>query len=99
MNKTYKAISISDIYLMAKGHTSFDEFEQKIKSTLTGLPITQVIDVDIEIRLVEDQHQGYENNIKFWERLSESCSDVEVNDPMSEEELDMIKNVCKNKLS
>lgn len=35
------------------------------------------------------------NDINFWKRLEMFMSDVQVNDPMSEEEQVMIFNICK----
>jgi hypothetical protein len=46
MNKI-KSIDLIKLYLLAKDCTDFDEFEQLIKSKLTGRPITVVIDCEI----------------------------------------------------
>jgi len=37
--------------------------------------------------------------LNFWERLEMFISNVEVNDPMSEEEKEMIISVCKSKIT
>jgi len=37
--------------------------------------------------------------INFWKRLESFVSNVQINDPMSEEEKDMILNICKEEAS
>lgn len=40
----------------------------------------------------------YTKNINFWKRLTLFIEDVQVNDPMSEEEKDMFLNISKLKI-
>jgi len=39
------------------------------------------------------------DKIRFWERLQDFTKNVQVNDPCSEEEQDMILHVCEIQLS
>lgn len=45
-----------------------------------------------KIMKIEDAE--YLNKINFWKRLKLFVSEVQVNDPMSDEEQDMIVDVC-----
>jgi DNA-binding LytR/AlgR family response regulator len=44
-------MTLSEIYDLAKHTPDYPEFEQLVKSELTGLPYTQVIDCEVEIRV------------------------------------------------
>jgi hypothetical protein len=46
-------MTLSEIYDLAKHTPDYPEFEQLVKSELTGLPYTQVIDCEVEIRVKE----------------------------------------------
>ena len=45
-----------------------------------------------------DNNDFYYLDRKFWERLKKFIDNVEVNDPMSEEEKGMILNICDKNL-
>lgn len=42
--------------------------------------------------------KDHTNNIKFWKRLRSFITDVQTNDPASQEEKDMIVNQCDNRI-
>ena len=42
-----KSIDLVKLYILAKGCTDFEEFEQLVKSKLTGQPITTEIKAEI----------------------------------------------------
>lgn len=45
-------------------------------------------------KIMEIENAEYLNKINFWKRLKLFVSEVQVNDPMSDEEKNMIIDVC-----
>jgi hypothetical protein len=43
--------------------------------------------------------KGYTQDPRFWKRLRDFVKDIQINDPMSEEEKDMILHNCEQKLN
>ena len=46
----------------------------------------------------EKETQDYSNETNFWIRLKSFVSNVKVNDQMSEEEKEMILNICDKRI-
>ena len=67
-------MTLSEIYDLAKHTPDYPEFEQLVKCELTGLPYTQVIDCEVEIRVAPENivcpKCGEDD---YWEQLSRTC--------------------------
>lgn len=54
-----------------------------------------------ELNVISLQREAFKqgllhlNNINFWQRLENFVKDIQVNDAMSDEEKEMILNICK----
>lgn len=71
-------------------------YSAKKTETAEGFQIDTVFSnqADAVLRLINQ-----EPTLNFWKRLKSFVQNVQVNDPMSDEEKDMIIHVCNEKLS